>query len=78
LPNKIHKSQADTKDGGEHFVNSHGEYNHLLKDILIRKSRDPSEPESDTFTIDVPSEDSIFAIMIQHKKHHQSEITVKV
>jgi hypothetical protein len=48
LPNKIHKSQADTKDGGEHFINSDGEYTKLFIDLLVKKARDLDDPESDT------------------------------
>jgi hypothetical protein len=64
LPNKIYKSPADTKDGGEHFINSDGKYSRLLKDLLVKKARDMDDPESDTLQIDIPDEDFILAIMI--------------
>jgi len=48
LPNKIYKNPADTKDGGEHFINSDGKYARLFKDLLVKKARDMDDPESDT------------------------------
>jgi len=42
LPPKIYKTETETKNGKEYFIDSEGTFSHFFNDILIKKTRHSS------------------------------------
>lgn len=68
LPNRIYKSEKETKDGQEFHINNDGIFSHVFQNVLIRKTRNSNKmPEFDRIQFE-PVDDGLLFIMLQYKQ----------
>lgn len=64
VPSKIYRSEVETKNGQEYFINSAGTFSHVFSDLLIKKSpHSLSEPEFDRLELTPPA-DGILSLLL--------------